>query len=118
MRITAKGQVTIPRDTRERAGLVPGADVEFEIRAGVVRLVKTIRGRRRKTRGQKLADRLRRRRLQDDHRRDSRAHARPAGGPGCALRADDCRRRIDDRAGAGGAYLPASLSAKSATVRA
>ena len=30
MRITAKGQVTIPREVRERAGLMPGTDVEFE----------------------------------------------------------------------------------------
>ncbi|MFY9971893.1 MAG: AbrB/MazE/SpoVT family DNA-binding domain-containing protein [Roseiarcus sp.] len=59
MRITAKGQVTIPQDVRERAGLIPGTDVEFELEAGVVRLVKTTRGGRRKTRGQKLVDRLR-----------------------------------------------------------
>ena len=57
MRITAKGQVTIPREVRERAGLMPGTDVEFEIEARAVRLVKT-RGRR-KTRGQKLVERLR-----------------------------------------------------------
>jgi AbrB family looped-hinge helix DNA binding protein len=43
MRITAKGQVTIPREVRERAGLIPGADVEFEIEAGAVRLIKTTR---------------------------------------------------------------------------
>ena len=44
MRITAKGQVTIPQEVRERAGLMPGTDVEFELEAGVVRLVKTTRG--------------------------------------------------------------------------
>lgn len=39
MRVTAKGQVTIPQDIRDRAGLPPGAEVEFEIGAdGVVRL--------------------------------------------------------------------------------
>jgi AbrB family looped-hinge helix DNA binding protein len=39
MRITSKGQVTIPQDIRERAGLPPGVEVEFEIGAdGVVRL--------------------------------------------------------------------------------
>jgi AbrB family looped-hinge helix DNA binding protein len=59
MRITAKGQVTIPREVRERAGLIPGADVEFEIEAGAVRLIKTTRDGPRKTRGQKLVDRLR-----------------------------------------------------------
>jgi AbrB family looped-hinge helix DNA binding protein len=30
-RIGAKGQVVIPKDLRERAGLMPGADVEFEL---------------------------------------------------------------------------------------
>ena len=59
MRITAKGQVTIPQTVRERAGLMPGTDVEFELEEGVVRLVKTTRGRRRPTRGEKLVDRLR-----------------------------------------------------------
>lgn len=59
MRITAKGQVTIPQEVRERAGLMPGTDVEFEIEGGAVRLVKATRGGSRKTRGQKLVDRLR-----------------------------------------------------------
>jgi len=40
MRITAKGQVTIPQHLRRRAGLMPGTDVEFEFDAGAVRLVK------------------------------------------------------------------------------
>lgn len=39
MRITSKGQVTVPLPIRERAGLVPGSEVEFEIDGdGVVRL--------------------------------------------------------------------------------
>ncbi len=59
MRITAKGQVTIPQEVRERAGLMPGTDVEFAIEAGAVRLIKTTRDGPRKTRGQKLVDRLR-----------------------------------------------------------
>ena len=59
MRITAKGQVTIPQDVRERAGLMPGTDVEFNIEAGVVRLVKVRKGAGRRTRGQKLVDNLR-----------------------------------------------------------
>ena len=56
MRITAKGQVTIPQDVRERAGLMPGTDVEFEIEAGVVRLLKVAKGAGRRTRGQRLVD--------------------------------------------------------------
>jgi len=59
MRITAKGQVTIPQNVRERAGLMPGTDVEFEVENGVVRLVKTTAGRRRVTRGERLVQRLR-----------------------------------------------------------
>lgn len=59
MRITAKGQVTIPQDVRERAGLMPGTDVEFEIEGGVVRLVKTRAGGRRRSRGQMLVESLR-----------------------------------------------------------
>jgi AbrB family looped-hinge helix DNA binding protein len=60
MRITAKGQVTIPQEIRERAGLMPGTDVEFELEAGGgVRLVKAKSGARRNTRGQKLVARLR-----------------------------------------------------------
>lgn len=33
MRITSKGQVTIPQAVREQAGLHPNSDVEFEVRA-------------------------------------------------------------------------------------
>lgn len=58
MRITAKGQVTIPQDVRERAGLMPGTDVEFKLVAGSVHLVKAKPGRR-QTRGQKLVAGLR-----------------------------------------------------------
>ena len=59
MRITSKGQVTIPQEVRERAGLMPGTDVDFEIEAGVVRLVKSVAGGARQTRGQKLMEGLR-----------------------------------------------------------
>jgi AbrB family looped-hinge helix DNA binding protein len=59
MRITTKGQVTIPQEIRERAGLMPGTDVEFEIKGGAVRLVKRKRSSGRKTRGQKLVEGLR-----------------------------------------------------------
>ena len=34
MRITSKGQVTIPQEIRERAGLLPHTEVEFELGAG------------------------------------------------------------------------------------
>ena len=39
MRITSKGQVTIPLDIRERAGFLPGTEVAFAMEAdGTVRV--------------------------------------------------------------------------------
>lgn len=38
MRITSKGQVTIPVDIRERAGLLPNTEVEFDYDGNAVRL--------------------------------------------------------------------------------
>ena len=39
MRITSKGQVTIPQAIRERAGFLPGTEVEFRLSEdGTVRL--------------------------------------------------------------------------------
>ena len=35
MRITSKGQVTIPQDIRERLGLLPNTEVEFAVERGV-----------------------------------------------------------------------------------
>ena len=40
MRITSKGQVTIPQDIRERLGLLPHCEVEFEIIGDFVQLRK------------------------------------------------------------------------------
>ncbi len=39
MRITTKGQVTIPVDIREQAGLLPNTEVDFTIDGNVVRIV-------------------------------------------------------------------------------
>jgi AbrB family looped-hinge helix DNA binding protein len=44
MRITSKGQVTIPVDIRERAGLLPHTEVDFEFDGNVVRIVPAKRG--------------------------------------------------------------------------
>ena len=38
MRLTTKGQVTIPQEIREKLGLHPGTEVEFEIVDGTVRI--------------------------------------------------------------------------------
>ena len=40
MRITSKGQVTIPQEIREKAGLLPGTEVEFVLEAGTVTIRK------------------------------------------------------------------------------
>ena len=41
MRITSKGQVTIPAEIRERAGLLPHTEVTFEIEGDVVRIMRS-----------------------------------------------------------------------------
>jgi AbrB family looped-hinge helix DNA binding protein len=46
LKITTKGQVTIPQDIRDALGLLPHTEVEFEIVDDWVRL-KKVRGRRR-----------------------------------------------------------------------
>jgi AbrB family looped-hinge helix DNA binding protein len=58
MRITSKGQVTIPQAVREQAGLLPDTEVEFVVEADGVRIVKA-RGARRPSRGARAVERLR-----------------------------------------------------------
>ena len=41
MRITSKGQVTIPVEIREQLGLTPNTEVEFEVIGDAVYLKKT-----------------------------------------------------------------------------
>jgi len=40
MRVTSKGQVTIPLQVREKLGILPHTEVEFEVHGNTVRLVK------------------------------------------------------------------------------
>ena len=40
MRITSKGQVTIPVEIREQAGLLPQTEVDFEFDGEVLRIVR------------------------------------------------------------------------------
>jgi AbrB family looped-hinge helix DNA binding protein len=56
VRITSKGQVTIPQEIRERLGLLPYSEVEFEVDGDSVRLRKASRAR---TRGAALVARMR-----------------------------------------------------------
>lgn len=55
MRITSKGQVTIPIELRTQAGLLPNTEVTFEFRNGEL-LLKKSPGQA--TRGQKLVERM------------------------------------------------------------
>jgi AbrB family looped-hinge helix DNA binding protein len=54
MRITSKGQVTIPRQIREQFGFLPGTEVEFVATKNSVQIVKS-----QPTRGDTLVRRLR-----------------------------------------------------------
>lgn len=60
MRITSKGQVTIPVEIREKAGLLPHTEVEFEMDARGVR-IRRAKAPRREGRGAAAVGRLRRR---------------------------------------------------------
>ena len=55
MRITTKGQVTIPLEIRERLGLLPQTEVEFDIKGDTV-VLKKAQGRRR---GRRLVEHMR-----------------------------------------------------------
>ncbi|TMK56801.1 MAG: AbrB/MazE/SpoVT family DNA-binding domain-containing protein [Actinobacteria bacterium] len=57
MRITSKGQVTIPKGIRDQFGLLPGTEVEFVADEGQVK-VRKLEGDR--DRGKEIVDHLRR----------------------------------------------------------
>ena len=59
MRVTTKGQVTIPQGIREAAGFLPNTEVEFIYDGELVYLVKTDSPRK-PTRGQRAVEALRR----------------------------------------------------------
>jgi len=56
MRVTEKGQVTIPKELRDALGIGPGTEVEFERRRDVIVVRKASNGG---GSGQRLAERLR-----------------------------------------------------------
>jgi AbrB family looped-hinge helix DNA binding protein len=58
MRITSKGQVTIPAEIREQAGLLPHTEVDFEFDGKAVRLVRA-RTQKDRSRGSRLIAHLR-----------------------------------------------------------
>jgi AbrB family looped-hinge helix DNA binding protein len=57
MRITSKGQVTIPIEIRERVGLLPHTEVRFEVEGNTVRIVREEKAAG--SRGERLVERLR-----------------------------------------------------------
>ena len=56
MKITTKGQVTIPADIRDELGLLPYTEVEFEVRGETVVIRKADQNRRR---GRRVVEHLR-----------------------------------------------------------
>jgi AbrB family looped-hinge helix DNA binding protein len=59
MRITSKGQVTIPADIRERAGLLPNTEVEFALEGDKVTLTRAAGRPKKPSRGEQIVARLR-----------------------------------------------------------
>ncbi|HET9593603.1 MAG TPA: AbrB/MazE/SpoVT family DNA-binding domain-containing protein [Solirubrobacterales bacterium] len=56
MRITSKGQVTIPKEIRDKFGMLPGTEVEFVAEGREVKVQKVKGGR---NRGQEIVEHLR-----------------------------------------------------------
>jgi len=57
MKITTKGQVTVPQHIRQRLGLLPNTDVDWELKDGAAVLTKARNGDRR--RGRALVEHMR-----------------------------------------------------------
>jgi len=59
MHITSKGQVTIPQDVRNRLGLLPHTEVEFEVVGDFARIRKARPDHARRRRGRMAVEALR-----------------------------------------------------------
>lgn len=59
MRVTSKGQVTIPIAIREKAGIFPDTEVEFGLRGDTVTIRKVAANGRRRGRGEEIIARAR-----------------------------------------------------------
>ena len=59
MQITSKGQVTIPQEVRNRLGLLPHTEVEFELAGDHARIRKAKRTAGEGSRGSRLLEALR-----------------------------------------------------------
>ncbi|MCL4235420.1 MAG: AbrB/MazE/SpoVT family DNA-binding domain-containing protein [Deltaproteobacteria bacterium] len=58
MRITSKGQVTIPQAIREKFGFLPETEVEFVVEGNAVKIVRAKKGKA-LSRGQAIVARIR-----------------------------------------------------------
>ena len=58
MRVTSKGQVTIPIEVQEKLGILPHTEVDFEVHGNTARLVK-VAMKRAGSRGANVVARLR-----------------------------------------------------------
>ena len=83
MRITSKGQVTIPAAIREKAGLMPNTEVEFEYDGNTVH-IRPARHKKRLSRGEQLVAHMRGR---ANRRRFSGTHTRHTSPAACRCHA-------------------------------
>jgi len=56
MKVTTKGQVTIPQGIREQLGIQPGAEVEFQVEGKAVKMIPVSKAR---LRGRRIVEHLR-----------------------------------------------------------
>ncbi len=57
MRITTKGQVTIPQEVREKLGLLPGSEVEFVVEGKSAKIIKARKKKGTMSRGERIVAR-------------------------------------------------------------
>lgn len=57
MRVTTKGQVTIPQEVREKLGILPGTEVDFVLNGNSASLVKTKKKNGNLSRGERIVAR-------------------------------------------------------------
>jgi AbrB family looped-hinge helix DNA binding protein len=56
MKVTTKGQVTIPQEIRDRLGIQPGAEVDFKVEGKTVKMILLGKAQ---ARGRRIVERLR-----------------------------------------------------------
>jgi AbrB family looped-hinge helix DNA binding protein len=57
MRVTTKGQVTIPQEVREKLGIVAGNEVDIFVHGNSANLVKRTKTNGKRSRGQRIVER-------------------------------------------------------------